>query len=334
VSGDRYEEAGVSLEAAERTVALIRAGVRATRPEVVEGIGGFAGVFRLDSPARLVAGCDGVGSKVLVAAELNRWDDIGVDLVAMCVNDVLTLGAEPLFFLDYVAVGRLRPEAVAAVVASVDRACAAVGAALLGGETAEMPGLYADGHMDLAGFAVGRVLPDRVPPPPVLAGHRILGLASNGLHANGFSLVRHIRATAGWQWSDPVPGGDRTWADEVLAPTRLYVRPVLEVIRRHPVAAMAHITGGGLPGNLPRVLAGRGARIQAGSWPEPPVFAALAEAGGVSRAEMRRVFNCGIGYCLVVPAEAAKAVGDTLTVLGERVWDIGVVTGASGVAWE
>ena len=333
MSDGRYDEAGVSLTAGERTVELIRHGLVSSRPEVEEGVGGFAGLFSLPGPTRLVAGCDGVGTKVLVAAELNRWDSIGVDLVAMSVNDILTLGAEPLFFLDYVATGSLDPDQVAAVVLAVDRACAIVGAALLGGETAEMPGVYRPGHLDLAGFAVGRLIDDRWPHPAVEPGQRVIGVASDGLHANGFSLVRQIRQRAGILWEDRVPGGDTTWAEEVLRPTRLYVRPVLEAIRRHPVSAMAHITGGGLPGNLPRVLGGLGARIDASAWVEPPIFRALEAAGDVSRAEMRRVFNCGVGYCLITPVEDVDSVLASLRRAGETAWDIGEVSEIQGVTW-
>lgn len=327
-----YRAAGVDIGAADRLVALLRARVTATRPEVTAGIGGFYGAFRLPDGTELVAGADGVGTKVLLARELGRFDTIGIDLVAMNVNDILTAGAEPLFFLDYVAVGRLDPEQVAEVVAGVDRACREAGCALLGGETAEMPGLYRPGDLDLAGFAVGRVLARRHPAPPVRPGQRIVGIASSGLHANGFSLVRAILEREQVDLGGRVAGGDASWAEELLRPTRIYVRPVLDLCTRFPIAAMAHITGGGLVGNLPRVLGGLGARLRFGSWPVPPVMRELQRLGGVSEAEMARVFNLGIGYCLVVPPEAATDVVAAVEAAGWPAWDIGVVVETPGVS--
>jgi phosphoribosylformylglycinamidine cyclo-ligase len=329
-----YRAAGVDIRAGDDTVARLRRRLVSHRPEVTAGIGGFYGGFRLADGTTLVAGADGVGTKVLVAAELKRWDTIGVDLVAMSVNDILTAGAEPLFFLDYVAVSALDPEWIATVVAGVDQACAAVGCVLLGGETAEMPGLYAPGHLDLAGFAVGRVIADRVAAPPVAPGQRVVGLASSGLHANGYSLVRKIVAERGLSWDTEIPGSGERLGDAALCPTRLYVKPVLAVIRQHPVAAMAHITGGGLVGNLPRVLNGLGARLDTSRWPRPPIFSALMAWGPVEPDEMAEVFNLGIGYCLVVPPAAVAAVLRTLREMGWAAWDIGEITEEPGVRLE
>jgi phosphoribosylformylglycinamidine cyclo-ligase len=331
--GDTYEAAGVHLGAAETLVDLLRARVRSRRPEVVGEIGGFYGAFRLPDGTVLTAGADGVGTKVLVARALDRWDTVGIDVVAMNVNDILTGGAEPLFFLDYLATGRLDPERAAAVVAAMDRACQEAGCALLGGETAEMPGVYEDGVMDLAGFAVGRVIPDRVEPPVVEPGQRIVGLASAGVHANGFSLVRRILSATGTRLYDRVPGTDASYGEVLLTPTRIYVRPVLDVIRRWPVAAMAHITGGGLVGNLPRVLGGRGARIRR-TWPVPPVFSAIQRLGQVSDAEMMRVFNLGIGFCLVVAPDVVAEVVGFLGAHALEAYDIGEVTDRPGVTVE
>jgi phosphoribosylformylglycinamidine cyclo-ligase len=327
-----YRAAGVDIDAAERLVALLRARVTATRPEVTAGIGGFYGAFHLPDGTELVAGADGVGTKVLVARDLGRFDTIGIDLVAMNVNDILTAGAEPLFFLDYVAVGRLDPEQVAQIVAGVDRGCREAGCALLGGETAEMPGLYRPGDLDVAGFAVGRVVTARAPAPPVGPGQHIVGIASSGLHANGFSLVRAILAQAKVDLDGRVAGTDTRWRDELLRPTRIYVRPVLELCTRFPIAAMAHITGGGLIGNLPRVLGGHGARIRFGAWPVPPVMRELQRLGNVSEGEMARVFNLGIGFCLVVPAEVTEDVLAAVQAAGWPAWDIGVVVETPGVS--
>ncbi|MCL8207906.1 MAG: phosphoribosylformylglycinamidine cyclo-ligase [Actinomycetia bacterium] len=327
-----YRAAGVDIAAADRLVALLRARVTATRPEVTAGIGGFYGGFRLPDGTELVAGADGVGTKILLARELGRFDTIGIDLVAMNVNDILTAGAEPLFFLDYVAVGRLEPEQVAEVVAGIDRGCREAGCALLGGETAEMPGLYRPGDLDLAGFAVGRVLSRRHPAPPVSPGFRIVGIAASGLHANGFSLVRAILERARVDLRDPVGESGTSWAEELLRPTRIYVRPVLDLCTRFPVAAMAHITGGGLVGNLPRVLGGFGARLAFGAWPVPPVMRELQRLGGVTDAEMARVFNLGVGYCLVVPPEVVADIVAALGAVGWPAWDIGVVVETAGVS--
>jgi phosphoribosylformylglycinamidine cyclo-ligase len=332
--GLNYRQAGVDIEAGDRTVALIRERVRSSRPEVTAGIGGFYGGFRLPDGTTLVAGTDGVGTKLLLARDLKRWDTVGTDLVAMSVNDVLTAGAEPLFFLDYVATGRLDPHQVATVVAGIDAALVEVGAVLLGGETAEMPGLYQAGDLDLAGFAVGRIVPDRVPAPRVTAGQAVVGLAASGPHSNGFSLLRRVVADTGRTWEQPVGPEGPSLADWALRPTRLYVRPVLDIIRRWPVAAMAHITGGGIPGNLPRGLGGKGVRLDERAWDCPEPFRLIQQWGGVSLEEMRRVFNMGIGYCLVLEPGDAPAVTRHLQELGFPAWVIGTVTDDAGVVYQ
>jgi phosphoribosylformylglycinamidine cyclo-ligase len=285
----------------------------------------------------MVSSTDGVGSKLKVAFAADRHDTVGIDLVAMGVNDVLVQGAEPLFFLDYLAVHRIDPARVEAIVGGVAAGCRLAGCALAGGETAEMGDFYAPGEYDLAGFAVGVAERARlVTGADVRPGDRILGLASSGLHSNGYSLVRRVvfeRLRLGP--ADILPGAGRTVADELLEPTRIYVKPVLGVLGAVPVRAMAHVTGGGLTGNLPRVLPpGCRARIDRSAWPVPPVFALIQEAGGVPESEMRRTFNMGVGYAIVVPPEAAREAAALLAAAGERVFDIGaVVAGERGVEY-
>lgn len=345
-AGWTYEQAGVSLAAADRVVRLIAAEAgRTRRPEVLRGIGDFAGFFRLDPAVLgpgdgrpvLLATCDGVGTKLEVARACGRWEGIGRDLVAMNVNDLLAHGAEPLFFLDYVAVDRLEPERVAAVVRGMADACLEAGCALLGGETAEVPGLLPPGGMELAGFAVGIAREDRlVDGRAVRPGDVILGLPSSGPHSNGFSLIRAIVAAAGLDWRDRPPGLDTSLAEAVLAPTRLYAGVVRRLLVAVEVRGMAHITGGGLPGNLPRALP-PGCRVvlERGSWRVPPVFRVLQELGGVPGEEMERVFNLGIGFAVIVPAgQAATAARVAAEALGEPVPVIGrVVEGPPGVEW-
>lgn len=329
----RYREAGVDVAEGDRAVGRYRELVRATRPEVLGGIGGFYGAFRLDDRHTLVASADGAGTKVLLAAKLRRYDTVGIDLVAMNVNDILTAGAEPLFFLDYLAVGRLDADVAARIVAGVDAGCAEAGCALLGGETAEMPGVYRPEEWDLAGFAVGRVVADRVEPPPVSAGQAVIGVASSGFHANGFSLVRRILDETGLDLETRAPGGS-TWGEALLAPTRIYVRAVLSLIREVPVAAMAHITGGGIGGNLVRVLDGLGAELDPHALPVPPEMEELRTMGGVSEAEMRQVWNAGVGFCLVVPQDAQAAAIDRLAALGHAAAAMGRVTREPGVRFQ
>ena len=323
-----YRAAGVDIEAGEALVDAIKPLARATnRAGTLGGIGGFGALFDLKAAGFvdpiLVSTTDGVGTKLRVAIETGLHDSVGVDLVAMCVNDLVVQGAEPLFFLDYFATGSLDPRQAEAVIGGISRACAACGCALVGGETAEMPGMYGDGDYDLAGFAMGAAERGTLLPAGVAVGDAVLGLASDGVHSNGFSLVRRIVAASGLNWSAPAPfDNTHTLGEALMAPTRLYVRPILALHRAGLLHAAAHITGGGLPGNLPRVLpTGLCATIEPSAWQMPPVFAWLAAAGSVSTAEMLRVFNCGIGMVVVVPdASAATSLlehaGETVIPLG------------------
>ncbi|MBM2576551.1 phosphoribosylformylglycinamidine cyclo-ligase [Jannaschia sp. Os4] len=334
--GLTYAEAGVDIEAGDALVDRIGPAAKATdRPGTMGGIGGFGALFDpkaagYDDPI-LVAATDGVGTKLRIALDTGRLDGLGQDLVAMCVNDLVCQGAEPLFFLDYMATGRLDGDVAARVVEGIARACAASGCALIGGETAEMPGMYAAGDLDLAGFAVGAVERGAQLPAGVAPGDVILGLASDGVHSNGFSLVRKVAERAGLGWDDPSPFSDGTLGEALCTPTRLYVRPVLDALRGGGVHALAHVTGGGLPGNVPRVLPeGCGAKIDLGAWTPPPVFAWLREAGGIAEAEMLRAFNCGVGMVLVVAPDRAEAVATALADAGEDVSALGRVTEGAG----
>lgn len=309
--GLTYRDAGVDIGAAEALVARIGPLAASThRPGVLSGLGGFGGLFGLRETGYqdpvLVSGTDGVGTKLKVAFSTGVHHTVGIDLVAMCVNDVLTHGAEPLFFLDYLATGHLEPAVAEAVISGIAEGCRQAGAALLGGETAEMPGMYAQGEYDLAGFAVAVVEREQlICGRAVRPGDHLLGLPSSGLHSNGFSLARRaLLEELGRPLDQPIEGSDRTLAELLLEPTTIYVRPVLAALRACPGAihAMAHVTGGGLVGNVPRVLPdGATAQISWGAWPEPPIFRAIRSAG-VDEDEMRRTFNLGIGMVLVVDA--------------------------------
>ena len=309
---DAYGRAGVDLDAAGRAVALIRdlAG-EATRPEVIGGVGGFAGLFRVSEDRLLAAATDGVGTKLDVALAAGRLHTIGVDLVAMCADDVVCTGAEPLFFLDYVATGRLVPENVAAIVAGVAEGCRRAGCALLGGETAEHPGTMRPEELDLAGFCVG-VVDERsmLGPHRVHEGDVLIGLASTGLHANGYSLVRKaLLEDGGYRLDDVLPRLGRSLGDELLEPTAIYTPLVLDLARDGVIHAAAHVTGGGLVENVPRVMpAGLHADIDWRSWPVPAVFDLVAEASGAGDEELRRTFNLGVGMALVVPAQRTAQV--------------------------
>ncbi|GGG25050.1 phosphoribosylformylglycinamidine cyclo-ligase [Caldovatus sediminis] len=335
-----YRDAGVDIAAGEALVEAIGPLARSTdRPGTMGGLGGFGALFDLRAAGLrdpiLVSSTDGVGTKLRLAIEAGRHDTVGVDLVAMCVNDIVVQGAEPLFFLDYFATGRLRVPQARAVIAGIAEGCRQAGCALVGGETAEMPGMYAAEDYDLAGFAVGAAERERLLPRRDLApGDAVLGLASSGVHANGFSLVRQVVARAGIGLDAPAPfAGGATLAEALLAPTRIYVRAVLALHRRGLLKAAAHITGGGLPGNLPRVLpAGIEARLDAAAWPVPPVFAWLAEAGDIAPDEMLRVFNCGIGMALVVAEPDRAEAVRVLEAAGERVFAIGRLAAAPGPA--
>lgn len=333
-TGVSYADAGVDIDAGERAVEKIAGAARRTHiPGVLGGVGGFGGLFALkealgtlEDPV-LVSGTDGVGTKLLVAVEADKHETIGQDLVAMCVNDILTTGARPLFFLDYYATGKLSPDHMARVVTGIARACEQSGCALIGGETAELPGLYAHGHYDLAGFAVGAVERKKIiDGARVAAGNAIIGIGSSGLHSNGYSLARKVVL-------DVMKRPVAEVADVLLEPTKLYVKPVLDVLSRFDVRAMAHITGGGLPMNLTRAFpADTGARVVAGSWTEPAIFETIRRGGPVAEAEMRRTFNCGIGFCLVVPhVQAHDVVAHLRSAHGETAWVIGEVVAQPGV---
>jgi phosphoribosylformylglycinamidine cyclo-ligase len=334
-----YRQAGVDIEAGEEAVRRIAPLARATfRPEVLGGIGGFAGFVQVPAKFRepvLVSSTDGVGTKLKIAFRANRHDTVGIDLVAMGVNDVLVHGAEPLYFLDYIGCARLDPARVEAIVGGVARGCQEAGCSLIGGETAELSDLYAPGEYDLAGFAVGVAERSRlVDGSHVRPGDVVVGLPSSGLHANGYSLARKIVfEVMGLGIDAALPGTGRTVAEELLEPTRIYVRPVLRVLERLDVRAMAHITGGGLTGNLPRVLP-EGCRvvINRTAWTVPPVFTTLQRAGRVDDAEMFRTFNMGIGYVIVVAAAQADALAGLLAGEGQRAVVIGeIAAGPRGV---
>ena len=334
-----YRDAGVDIDAGDALVERIKPHARRTmRPGVLAGIGGFGALFEVPkgySEPVLVSGTDGVGTKLKLAFELGRHDTIGIDLVAMSVNDILTLGAEPLYFLDYYACGKLDVETASAVVKGIAAGCERAGCALIGGETAEMPGMYATGEYDLAGFAVGVVEKSRiVDGSKITAGDIVLGLASDGAHSNGYSLIRKIIERSGMEHAiagmpgenGAQPGSTETLADLVLAPTRIYVKPVLDLLRHVTVKGMAHITGGGLVENVPRVLADElTARIDRHAWTMPPLFSWLRTEGQVADDEMFRVFNCGIGMVLIVDAADADRAAERLQQSGETVWRIGVV---------
>jgi len=337
--GATYADAGVDIDAGNRLVDMIKPLVRATRRAGADAdIGGFGGLFDLKAAGFrdpvLVAATDGVGTKLKIAIDTGLHKTIGIDLVAMCVNDLVVQGAEPLFFLDYFATGKLKPEHAAEVVAGIAEGCRIAGAALIGGETAEMPGLYAAGDYDLAGFSVGAAERDRLLPRSVKPGDVVLGLASSGVHSNGYSLVRRLVAGAGLGWSDPAPfaPGQATGA-ALLAPTRIYVKPLLAALRAGDgIRALAHITGGGLTENVPRVLPGdAGVHIDLDRIALPPVFDWLRAEGRIAETEMLRTFNCGIGMVVIVDAAAADAVAAVLLGEGETVTRLGAVeTRAAG----
>ena len=338
--GLTYAQAGVDIDAGNALIERIKPAACATeRSGTMAGLGGFGALFDVKaagySDPVLVAATDGVGTKLRLAIDAGHLDGVGVDLVAMCVNDLVCQGAEPLFFLDYFATGKLETEAAARVIEGIAAGCQRANCALIGGETAEMPGMYGAGEFDLAGFAVGAMARGRDLPRDVGVGDVLLGLGSDGVHSNGFSLVRRIADHAGLTWSDPAPFGDDTLGAELAVPTRLYVRPALAAIRAGGVHGLAHITGGGLTENLPRILPeGCRATIDLGSWDAPAVFGWLAKAGGVAEAEMLKTFNCGIGMVLVVAADHADALTATLAREGERVFRIGTVSDGAGVAYE
>ncbi len=331
-----YRAAGVDIEAGDALVEAIKPLAKATtRAGVMGGLGGFGALFDLKaagfSDPVLVSTTDGVGTKLKIAIETGLHDTVGIDLVAMCVNDLVVQGADPLFFLDYFATGKLSVEQARAVIAGIASGCKEAGCALVGGETAEMPGMYADGDYDLAGFSVGAAERGHLLPRPIGEGDVLLGLGSSGVHSNGFSLVRRIVQASGLAWGDPAPfAPDLSLAQALMVPTRIYVRSMMALHRAGLLKAAAHITGGGLPGNLPRVLPDNTVAALSANWPVPPVFNWLARTGKVAAAEMLRVFNCGVGMVLVVSdADAAVAM---LEAAGETVTRIGVIEAGSGSA--
>ncbi len=343
-TGLTYAQAGVDIDAGNAMVETIRPLVRATRRPGADGeIGGFGGLFDLRAAGFrdpiLVAANDGVGTKVKVAIETGRHDTIGIDLVAMCVNDLIVQGAEPLFFLDYYATGKLVPGVGADIVRGIAQGCREAGCALIGGETAEMPGLYDGADYDLAGFAVGAAERGTLlPRAGIVPGDVVLGLRSSGVHANGFSLVRRIVAGTGLGWDAPAPFDPaRRLGEALLEPTRIYVKPLLSALKATTgIKAMAHITGGGFPDNLPRVLPDAvGIAVDLDAVRPPPVFGWLAGAGGVAQAEMLRTFNCGIGMVVIAAADAVDDVGEALTRAGEVPVRLGGITarGASPVTF-
>ncbi len=326
-----YRDAGVDIDAGDALVDRIKPlAAKTMREGVMAGIGGFGALFEVPKKFRepvLVSGTDGVGTKLRLAFDWNRHGTVGIDLVAMSVNDILVQGAEPLFFLDYFACGKLSVDTAAQVVGGIAKGCELAGCALIGGETAEMPGMYPDGEYDLAGFAVGAVDKSAIiNGKSIMQGDRILGLASSGAHSNGFSLIRKILERAGARPDDDFLG--QPLVDVVMAPTRIYVKQVLAELAEHGTAikGLAHITGGGLLDNVPRILQdGLSARIDKSAWTLPPLFQWLQQEGQVSDTEMHRVFNCGIGMVIVVAAEQAAAIAATLQQQGETVFDLGQI---------
>ncbi|GAB4398408.1 MAG: phosphoribosylformylglycinamidine cyclo-ligase [Rhodoferax sp.] len=324
-----YKDAGVDIDAGDALVERIKPLAKQTlREGVLAGIGGFGALFevprRYQEPV-LVSGTDGVGTKLKLAFEWGMHDTVGIDLVAMSVNDVLVQGAEPLFFLDYFACGKLDVDTAARVVGGIAKGCERSGCALIGGETAEMPGMYPPGEYDLAGFAVGVVEKSKIlTGANVQAGDVVLGLASSGVHSNGFSLVRKCIERAGS--AAPATLDGKPFKQALMAPTKLYVKPVLAALAAHPIKALAHITGGGLLENIPRVLPeGTAAHLVKGSWPQTELFAWLQATAGIDDHEMNRTFNNGIGMVVVIAAEHAQACADTLRAAGETVYPIGVI---------
>ena len=344
-NGLTYSDAGVDIDAGNLLVEKIKPHVRSTRRPGADGeIGGFGGLFDLKAAGFtdpvLVAANDGVGTKLKIAIDADKHDTVGIDLVAMCVNDLVVQGAEPLFFLDYFATGKLDPDQGAAIVGGIAAGCRQAGCALIGGETAEMPGMYAGGDYDLAGFAVGAAERGHLLPAGDIAeGDVILGLASSGVHSNGYSLVRKIVSLSGLAWDAPAPfsqdTASATLADVLMTPTRIYVKPLLKAIRETgKIKALAHITGGGFPENIPRVLPKHlAAEIDLAAIKPPAVFSWLARTGGVAATEMLRTFNCGVGMIAVVSAEDAEKVTSVLTAEGETVFALGrMVARADGAA--
>ena len=335
-----YADAGVDIDAGNALVDKIKPLAKRTmRPGVMSGLGGFGGLFDLKAAGYkdpvLVAATDGVGTKLRIAIETGQLETIGVDLVAMCVNDLVCQGAEPLFFLDYFATGKLDVTEAARVVSGIADGCAQSGCALIGGETAEMPGMYQENDFDLAGFSVGALERGSSLPANVAEGDVLLGLMSSGVHSNGYSLVRKLVELSGLAWDAPSPFGSGTLGEALLMPTRLYVKQVLAVLAQGGLHGLAHITGGGLSENIPRVLnAQQGVSINLESWALPELFKWLAQQGGLSQTEMLKTFNCGIGMVLVVAPAAHAQITALLKEMGEDVIELGRVTDHPGVQYQ
>ena len=338
-TGLSYADAGVDIDAGNRLVDRIKPAATATkRPGVADALGGFGGLFDLRAAGFtdpvLVAATDGVGTKLKIAIETGNVGSVGIDLVAMCVNDLICQGAEPLFFLDYFATGKLDIDSAAEIIEGIAKGCEQAGAALIGGETAEMPGMYAGGDFDLAGFAVGAMERGTALPRDIAAGDILLGLFSDGVHSNGYSLVRRVVELSNTGLDAPCPFATGTLGEALLTPTRIYVKPALAAIRAGGVNALAHITGGGLTENLPRVLPeGLGVEVDLSAWSLPPVFDWLQRQGGISEAEMLKTFNCGIGMVLVVSVDLATSVEQVLSDADETVIRIGDVVEGDGVRY-
>ena len=339
-NGLTYADAGVDIDAGNALVERIKpAAKRTARAGTMGGLGGFGALFDLKAAGYadpiLVAATDGVGTKLRIAIDTGNVDTIGIDLVAMCVNDLVCQGAEPLFFLDYFATGKLDVDQAARIVGGIAEGCAQSGCALTGGETAEMPGMYHGGDFDLAGFAVGAMERGQALPAGVAEGDVLLGLASNGVHSNGYSFVRKVVELSGLGWDAPCPWGEGSLGAALLAPTRLYVKQALAAMRSGGVHGFAHITGGGLTENPPRVLPeGLACEIDLSSWTLPPVFRWLAETAGMSEAELLKTFNCGIGMMVVVAGDRAEAVAQVLRDAGETVVPMGRVVAGEGVIYK
>ncbi len=331
-----YLDAGVDIDAGNELVERIKPAVKSTmRPEVLTGLGGFGALFQLDlnkwKNPLLVSGTDGVGTKLLLARQMQRHDTIGIDLVAMCVNDILTSGAEPLFFLDYFATGKLVLDEAVSVVEGITEGCRQAGCALIGGETAEMPGMYDAGDYDLAGFTVGAVERSNVlDGSRIRSGHLVIGMESSGPHSNGYSLIRKVIERSNADLTEAVPGNDDegvTLGEALLAPTRIYVKPVLQLLKSGHIDGLAHITGGGLTENIVRILpAGLGLKINTSAWSQPAVFNWLRSEGGIPESEMLRTFNCGIGMVMLSRARFADGLVEQASALGINCHVIGEVT--------
>ncbi|PGV55899.1 phosphoribosylformylglycinamidine cyclo-ligase [Bacillus sp. AFS037270] len=331
-----YEEAGVNIEAGYEAVSRMKKHVQRTaRAGVIGGLGGFGGMFDLSSlqlkEPVLVSGTDGVGTKLMIAFWMDKHDTIGIDAVAMCVNDIVVQGAEPLFFLDYIACGKAEPEKIEAIVKGISDGCEQAGCALIGGETAEMPGLYSQNEYDLAGFTVGACEKSQlITGETIQAGDVLIGLASSGIHSNGYSLVRKVFNN--WSLLDFVDELGCTLGEELLKPTKIYVKPILSALKKFPLKGMAHITGGGFIENIPRMLPeGLGAKIDEKSWPIPPVFQLISSHGQVDYEEMYNIFNMGIGMVIAVDREIASDVLQHFEQCGEKAYQIGVVTDQAGI---